>query len=118
MATWDSDIFGRPPTMLPNSEHPSAHLRPVKIHHFIKATVEHVTKSTLVLAQVSWYCPHPNRDIIGKPAEVWCPNLYETFGIHSFLPLKYVGSRCAYTHKVNNHDDDEVVLIVVPLLEK
>ena len=32
-----------------------------------------------VLAQVRWPQPHPDRYCMGKPVEVWCPNLFESF---------------------------------------
>lgn len=100
MALWDSQLFGSS-ISLPNSEQPEANVRPVNILYFVKASFQHATSSnTLVLARASWYSPHPNRYVIGKPAKVWCPDLYESFGIHSFLQLKYLKSRCAYCKKL------------------
>lgn len=115
MASWDSELFGRS-TSLPDLELPMANVRPVNILYFAKASFQHDTNSdTLVLACVSWYTPHPNRHIIGKPAEVWCPDLNEPFGTHSFLPLRYIKSRCTYCKKLVNNEN---VLLVVPLLER
>lgn len=114
MAKWDHDVFGTPPTPLPDvATHPNSHVRPVNIHHFAKVTFVHgTTSSELVFANASWYSPHPNRRIIGKPAEVWCSKLCETFGIHSFIPLQLICSRCAYCYRDICHEN---VLIVVPL---
>ena len=114
MATWDTRVLGAFPTTLPDSDDPNASTQPVNIHYFLKVNFECATDSNvLLLARVSWYSPHPDRHIIGKPAEVWRRNLYESFGLHSFLPLKYVLSHCAYCYKVINDDN---VLVVVPLL--
>ena len=57
--------------------------------------------------------PHPQRYTIGKPAELWKSEHYEKFGIHSFLPLNQIISRCA--HGIM-HQNGENLLVVIPLM--
>ena len=66
------------------------------------------------LAYVSWCFPHSNKNKIGKPAQIWCHNLFECDGVHSFIPIPLIKNRCAHcVSTVNN----EQVLLVVPLFE-
>ena len=118
MASWDkSGLFGPPPTALPNSDSPSANNRPVNIHYYIKATFTgyELPASSLILAHVSWFYPHPNRCAIGNPAQLWCSNMFESFGMHSFLPLDHLMCRCA--HGIQPFEEDESLLVIVPLVE-
>lgn len=115
MAEWDYNLYGPPPTPLTDPTHPSSRLRPVKIQHFSKVSInigEHV--QYLVIARVSWYQPHPYQHKVGKPAEVWCPNLFECHGLHSFIPIEKIVSRCVYCEK---NIQNEPVIIIVPLVE-
>lgn len=114
-ASWNVDLFGPSPTPLPNQNHPSANKRPVNIHYIAKVNVyTNEIVSSFTVAYVSWPQPHPNREVLGKPAEVWCYNLCESFGIHSFLPIHNIHSRCAIGRtKINN----ETVQIIVPLID-
>ena len=32
---------------------------------------------------VAWFKPHPSQFEIGKPAQVWCEQLFESAGLHS-----------------------------------
>jgi len=119
MALWDPSLYGPPPTSLPtasgmvNSNH-----RPVKVHHFLKATFfdTGACPNQLLLAQVSWFFPFPDRFAVGKPAELWCTNMFESFGKHSFVPLQSSNlvCRCAYG-PMEYHD--ESLLVIVPLVE-
>lgn len=118
-ASWDVSIYGSPPTTLPNSTDLNKNCRPVNIHHFIKVLytigeAESTNYKEEVLAFVSWFYPHPERYALGKPAEIWCNSMFESFGPHSFLPLKNILSRCGHGTKVHN---DESVIVVVPLVE-
>ena len=45
-----------------------------------------------VLAQVRWPQPHPDRYSMGKPVEVWCPNLFESSNCGAFLPVENMQS--------------------------
>ena len=85
LAEWVSALFGPPPTPVPEPTHPDSKFRPVKIHHYIRvsATADE-SVSHLLLAVVSWHLPHPNRDVIGKPAQVWNHSKFERGGIYTF----------------------------------
>ena len=70
----------------------------------------------MLLAVVAWFLPHPSKNIIGKPAQVWCCNQFETGGISSFLPVCFLQTRCAHVVRKLG-DSDESVMIVVALVE-
>ena len=70
--------------------------------------------SSRLFAYVSWLFPHPHRYFLGKPAELWCNGMYETFGLHSFVQLEDIICRCA--HGVILHDEENL-LVVIPLVE-
>lgn len=123
LAHWDETLYGSSPTPLPNGIHPDSKHRPVKIHYFVKATFSKFTaadsdqgpvSTSLLLAYVSWYFPHEDQQIIGKPAQVWCRNFFEVSGPHSFVPVDHIISRCAYCVR---QIKEELVLVVVPLVE-
>ncbi len=113
LAKWRLDLFGSPPTALPQPHHPNEHLRPVKIHYFAKVafTDENSSQHTQIVAALSWYAPHPSRTTLGSPAQVWCISQFESSGIQSFAPLECLIARCAYCTK---SIDDESVLVIVP----
>ena len=119
LASWNESLFGSPPTVLPNVFlHPMSNERPVNVHY-------HVTVSSLYLsadhkkcqkdwdlAYVSWFSPHPEcYDIISQPAKIWCANLVESYGMHSFVPSELLLSRCAHGKQVINNES----VLVVPL---
>ena len=70
----------------------------------------------MVLAVLAWYLPYPSKNIIGKPAQVWCCNQFETGGVSSFLPVCLLQTHCAHVVRKLG-DSDESVMIVVPLVE-
>ena len=115
MAEWDVALLGLPPTPVVDSEHPDSKYRPVTVRYFIKISVttgEVVTH--LTVAVVSWNKPHRKKNLIGKPTQVWSHNQFESFGVHSFLPVKYLTCRCAFLVKTIEHDS---VLVVIPLVK-
>lgn len=116
LASWDkAALFGSPPTRLPDQNSPTANERPVNVHYYVKATFSSETQSnSLILANVSWFFPHPERCTLGKPVQLWCSNMFESCGTHSFLPLDHLICRCAHGIKIFN---DEPLLLVVPLVE-
>ncbi len=117
LALWDVNFFGTPPTPLPNQNHPSANNRPVDVDYFAKVNVyigDSFDSISFVVAHVSWYQPQPNRQLIGKPAEVWCISFYESFGMYSYLPVEYILCRCA---SYVTHINEERVKVIVPLFE-
>ena len=120
-ASWDlSQLYGLPPSTLPDAAlHPDSNERPVNVHYYVTATVswEHDEQSMhhWTLARVSWFFPHPQRYVLGKPAQVWCVNMFESFGIHSYIPIDHLLCRCAHGSKTIS-DIDETILVVVPLV--
>jgi len=108
-AQWNEDYYGVPPTLVLEAfVVPASNIRPVKVYFTINSN----THSEL-LAFISWSIPHSQRYSIGKPAELWKSEHNERFGLHSFLPLNQVISRCA--HGIL-HYNDENLLVVIPLI--
>ena len=116
LAEWDPELFGPPPTPISDQLHPDAKFRPVRVKHYIKVYFNLGEKAHdyLLLAVVSWLLPHPLKNILGKPAEVWHHSQYESGGVSSFLPLQYLKSRC--THSTTTVRS-ETLMVVVPLVE-
>ena len=116
LCEWDSTLFDSPPTPLPDAAHPQSKFRPVKIRYFIKASIaiEENGYDHLLLAVVLWYLPHPNKDIVGKPTQIWHHNKFEAGNLYSFVPVEYLKCRCAASIATVS---DESVLLVVPLVE-
>ena len=116
LGSWNIDLFGPPPSVLPNQQHPTANNRPIEIHFFAKVSFSVGNSpdvSSFVIAHVSWFKPHPDRQPIGKPAKVWCNSLYELFGNHS---IEYILCRCSSSKKVIN-STSETVRVIVLLIE-
>ena len=120
MARWEDTIYGPPPTTLPNRGHPDAKFRPVKIHYYVKASFSVPTDeqspsiTSYLLAYVSWYYPHNDQQLLGKPAQLWCSELCERPGVHSFVPIDQLTARCA--HSIRNVNDESLI-VIVPLVE-
>ena len=115
LAEWDEDLFGPSPTPVVDCTHPDSKYRPVKIRHYIKVSVSlGENTSHFLLAAVQWYKPHLNKNMIGKPAQIWCRSAFEVGALHSFLPVQMLKCRCAYTVSTINA---ESVTVVVPLAE-
>ena len=115
LSEWDNSLYGAPPTTLAEPHHPDAKFRPVKVHYFanvsfdVEGQLQH-----LIVAVVSWYFPHPAQHQLGKPAQVWSANQFESPGLHTYVPLKNIISRCAHCRRTIQN---ESVLVVVPLVE-
>lgn len=115
LAEWDIHLYGIPPSEVVEPALPTSKLRATKIHFFSKISFtvgEEV--SYMIVAAVSWFCPHPNQRLLEKPAEVWCHDKFEHPGIHSYLPVEKIASRCA--HCTTNIDNDSVI-VIVPLVD-
>lgn len=121
-ASWNESYYGSPPTVLPRPDtlHPSSNERPVNVHYYITATVSfstaqkhNICHQSWTVAHVSWFFPHPYRYNFGKPVELWCPTLFEAFGLHSYVPLDHLLTRCAHGPCSIN---DESLMVVVPLV--
>ncbi len=118
LTSWDSDLYGDPPTPLPNCLHiPVADQRPINIHYFMKVffTIDtNLSSITMLFAYASWFYPHQDRHAYGKPVELWCRNFFESFGIHSYVPIDHLSCHCAHGTSMYH---DENLLTVIPLIE-
>ena len=57
---------------------------------------------------------HPMRFVMGKPAEVWCNELYEPNSANTFIPVINIAKRVIFSiDEVNG----ENVLVIIPLIE-
>lgn len=110
---WDENLY----------DHASSEsIRPANIHYFLRVSLsvddalnhDQHNVMYLSLAFVSWFTPHPACRALGKPAELWCSQLYEPHGVHSFVQIKDILSRCA--HGMRQHNEENVI-VVVPLVE-
>ena len=93
MINWDFSLFGDFPITITDSDHPSSNITLAIIHYFMKVSLTAASISNVVyvnLACVSWCFPHPNKNKIGKPAQIWCHNLLECDGVHSFIPISLI----------------------------
>lgn len=131
LGDWDYGIFGQFPTALPAASdivNPAdATFRPFKILYF--ATASYSVNSNgescthqFTHAVVSWFKPHSFQFKFGKPAQVWYADLFERkSGMYSFIPLDNLHlinmKQCIYTKmKMNNNDESDDVLVVVPIV--
>ena len=115
MAEWDVDVYGHPPTAMTDPCNPSSKYRLVKIQHFVKVALsgKHSTE-WYIFACVAWYQPHPYQYKLRKPAEVWCQELFEQHGLHSYIALEKIISWCAYC-TINTGNEN--ILAVVPVVD-
>ena len=114
LASWKNSLFGDPSTPLPQSTSESSKGRPVNVNYFMKVSITSgTTTESLFFANVSWFYPHPDRYACGKPVELWCNNFYESFGLHSFIPLDHLSSRCAHGTKVYHNEKLLFVILLV-----
>ncbi len=56
-------------------------------------------------AYVLWFQPHPERDTLGKPLEVWYRNAYQCCGPSNFIPIQRI-----LTSFTALHDDDKMII--------
>ena len=119
LACWDDTLFGCCPTPLACStliNPQDATHRPVNIKYFVKISYTVCNSNsvhTMCFVVVAWFQPHPSRFEIGKPAQVWCKQLFESARLHSFLPIHDLCCRCVYS-TIKLHEEN---VLVVPLVE-
>lgn len=122
LAMWDTDVFGAPPSRLPQpvTQDKDEHKRPIEISYFatITYTLDNADSnlSSETFAIASWFSPHPRRYEIGRPVDIWCKSLFEVSGAHSFVPCSLIQSRCACTF-TRIEALDECVLVTIPIIE-
>lgn len=117
LASWNEVYFGVPRSPFPNTVL-NSHQRPVNVHYYIAVTCTYTNgekqeRQTFNLAHVSWFHSHPRCHEIGKPAELWHVDVFEPYGIHSYVPFELILGRCAHCITSIN---DESLLVVVPLV--
>lgn len=71
------------------------------------------TNILATFAICEWPQEHPDRHIMGKPAEVWCKTLSEG-GINCFVLIENILSRVIIATECLN---EEHVLVVIPLIQ-
>ena len=113
LALWDDTLNGQQPTTLPLGS--GVNYRPVQVHYYVKAMLSDTGyfPDHLLLARVY---PSQHRYVIGKPAELWCENLFEGFGVHSYILFESTNLICRCGYGQFKHQD-ETLLVVVPLVE-
>lgn len=115
LTSWDKNLYGELPTPLPHSTFLASNVRPVNVHYFMKVSFTiGMSTDSFLFARVPWFYPHLDCHALGKPAELWCHTLFESFGLHSFVPVDRLSYHCAHGVKVYH---DEPLLVVVPLVE-
>lgn len=117
MLKWDKELFGeralQHSTWLNTDTDP---IRPANVAHIWQVAYQCGSASdlqTMLFMQVNWYLQHPALSQLGKPAQIWCNNLFEVSGIHSFVPVHLYHSQCI--HCIMPHGGENV-LVVVPLV--
>jgi len=90
--------------------------RPVKVlyyavHRFFAS--ESSIPVSSVLARVWWPQLHPNKHFVGKPIEIWCPDLYEAYDGNDFVPVENMKCPLLTSETYVNH---ERVLVTIPVL--
>lgn len=117
MIKWDKELFGDRP-LHHSTWLDSTIIRPASIQHVWQIAYRVATASsfefhTRLFMQVNWYLEHPALSELGKPAQIWCNNLFEVSGTHSFVPVHLYYSRCIHCIMPIG---GEHVLLVVPLV--
>lgn len=114
-AKWNNNLFGTSPTSLPEYDIPTANIRPIDVKYYFNATFTNKdTSCTITFADALWLLPHLQRYSIGKPAELWHNGLYECSGLHSYIPIDHLISRCAHGLMQHHH---ETLMVVIPIVE-
>ena len=118
MVKWDQTLFQQQPNIMEEAlqihfdltvdQQESTIL--VKCHSTLLKV--HSSPVKLVFARVSWYYPHTNRYMLGKPVQVWCP-MFEDHFVYNFVPIHLFVFRCSYCTKIIN---DQSLLLITPLI--
>lgn len=91
-------------------------LRPAHVIFYIKHSV--IYQGSFVphyFAFVQWFEQHPTRNLVGKPVELWCHDIYEQLGPASFLPVQRIQSKFVAGE---GEVAGETLLFVMPLQQK
>lgn len=112
MLKWDTELYGEVPSPIPTSLTILNSITRLACSVHING-VDLSEIHTVLLARVSWYFPHPTFFSYGRPEQLGCNDLFEVFGVHSFVPLHLYQSQCI--HCTMSHCDENV-LGILPLV--
>ena len=90
--------------------------RPAKVLYFLTYSIqlsEDESGKILPFVVVDWPMPHPLRQKIGKPCEVWCYSLFESCDKNMYVPIDYIVSPLLTARHIM---EEENVLVTVPLV--
>ena len=68
-----------------------------------------------LIAYVTWYEPHPNRNNLGQPLEVWYKDIFQTTGASSYVPIQRISNKFVFS-TIEMESSNE--MIVCPLIPK
>ena len=89
-------------------------IRACKVNYFAKVSYSFSRDNftTGLFANVSWFDAHPSRHFLGRPVQLWCPDIFES---NLFLSLQHTYlHRCAHSY-FKLPDSGENLLAVIPL---
>ena len=79
---------------MPSTSTSMTAVRPVRINSFCKHSLSIDGQNTNhLLVSLSWFRCHPRNSDFGKPITVWYYDLFESFGIHSLIPVQCLQSK-------------------------
>ena len=67
------------------------------------------------IAYVMWSEPHPNRNNLGQPLEVWYKDMFQTTGASSYVPIQRISNKFIFS-TIEIECSNE--MIVCPLIPK
>ena len=104
-------------TFTSSGEHPQE-TRPAKLLQFMQHSIilpDSNEPQSHIFAHATWPMPHPKRELLGKPAEIWCDRLDEPDNRNFILPVSNITNRVLFCV-----DDDLIsgdkVLIIIPVI--
>lgn len=121
LATWNSTLFGPMAlSFVDNVEQNLGDSKPVEISCatriesiFIHTMTFKEKQYSHVLLSLSWFKAHRHMFKIGKPATVWCPDIFESGGTHSIVPVQLLKCRAV---SLNVTIDSERLHAVCPCI--
>ena len=92
-------------------------IRPAKIVNFVKHSLliddECSQRECTLFAVVQWPLNHPRQNVMGKPIDIWCKNLYEPYIKNLFIPVERITGRVMYAYEPI---DGEEALVIIPIV--
>ena len=91
----------------------SDELRPARINYFASFFIPQKKDQPVIIASVSWFQQHPNKNICGKPLTIWENEIFETT-MSNLIPIQYIHCR---TISLVDIVDVSNALIVCPCVD-